>query len=104
MSSETLGEKVEDLGHFFPTDGMIFDAKGNLYLGDMRTSSIKKITPDLKVLNLITDERLIWPDSYSISEDGFLYISCSQIHKQPEYKNGVNKRTTPYTIYKLKVL
>jgi sugar lactone lactonase YvrE len=103
MSGETLGMQVEDLGHFYPTDGMIFDHKGNLYLGDMRTSSIKRISPDLKVLNLITDERLIWPDSYSISEDGYLYISCSQIHKQPEYNNGVNKRITPYTIYKLKV-
>lgn len=103
LSGETLDEKVEDLGHFFPTDGMIFDPNGNLYLGDMRTYSIKKITPDLKVHNLITDERLIWPDSYSISEDGHLYISCSQIHKQPEYNNGVNKRTTPYAIYKLKV-
>jgi len=103
MSSETLGSNVEDLGHFYPTDGMIFDPKGNLYLGDMRTNSIKKITPDLKVLNILTDDRLLWPDSYSISEDGFLYISCSQIHKQPEYNNGVNKRTTPYAIYKLKV-
>jgi sugar lactone lactonase YvrE len=103
MSSEMLGDKVEDLGHFYPTDGMIFDPKGNLYLGDMRTNSIKKISPDLKVLNILTDDRLIWPDSYSISEDGFLYISCSQIHKQPEYNNGVNKRTTPYAIYKLKV-
>jgi len=103
MSSETLGSNVEDLGHFYPTDGMIFDPKGNLYLGDMRTNSIKKITPDLKVLNILTDDRLLWPDSYSISEDGFLYISCSQIQKQPEYNNGVNKRTTPYAIYKLKV-
>jgi sugar lactone lactonase YvrE len=103
MSSTTLSENVEDLGHFYPTDGMIFDAKGNLYLGDMRTNSVKRVSPDLKVLNLITDDRLLWPDSYSISDDGYLYISCSQIHKQPEYNNGVNKRTTPYSIYKLKV-
>lgn len=103
MSSAMLGNKVEDLGHFYPTDGMIFDPNGNLYMGDMRTYSIKKITPGMKVLNILTDERLIWPDSYSISEDGYLYISCSQIHKQPEYNNGVNKRTTPYAIYKLKV-
>ncbi len=103
MSSEALGAKVEDLGHFVPTDGMIFDRKGNLYFGDMRTYSIKKISPDLTMQNLITDDRLIWPDSYSISEDGYLYLSCSQIHKQPEYNNGVNKRTTPYAIYKLKL-
>jgi sugar lactone lactonase YvrE len=103
MTSETLAAKVEDLGHFAPTDGMIFDQKGNLYIGDMRTYSIKKIGPDLKMQNLITDDRLIWPDSYSISEDGYLYISCSQIHKQPEYNNGVNKRTSPFAIYKLKL-
>jgi sugar lactone lactonase YvrE len=103
LTSASLGDKVEDLGHFVPTDGMIFDHKGNLYVGDLRTYSIKKISPDLKIQNLITDERLIWPDSYSISEDGYLYISCSQIHKQPEYNNGVNKRTSPYAIYKLEL-
>lgn len=103
ITGDELGARVEDLGHFAPTDGMIFDRNGNLYIGDMRTYSIKKISPDLKMQNLITDDRLIWPDSYSISEDGYLYISCSQIHKQPEYNNGVNKRTSPYAIYKLKL-
>ncbi|WP_205511485.1 L-dopachrome tautomerase-related protein [Longitalea arenae] len=103
MSSAALGSKVEDLGHFATTDGMIFDKKGNLYIGDLQNYAIKRISPDLKMQTLIRDERLIWPDSYSISNDGYLYISCSQIHKQPEYNNGVNKRTTPYTVYKLKL-
>jgi sugar lactone lactonase YvrE len=102
-TSATLGGKVEDLGHFVTTDGMIFDKKGSLYMGDMRTGSIIRITPELKMQTLIVDDRLIWPDSYSISDDGHLYISCSQIHKQPEYNEGVNKRTSPYAIYKLKL-
>lgn len=103
MSSATLGSKVEDLGHFATTDGMIFDNKGNLYIGDLQDNAIKRITPDHKMQTLIRDERLIWPGSYSISKDGYLYISCSQIQKQPEYNNGVNKRTSPYTVYKLKL-
>lgn len=103
MSNETLGSKVEDLGHFATTDGMIFDKKGNLYMGDMRNNSIIQITPELKMQTLIVDDRLIWPDSYSISADGYLYISCSQIQKQPEYNNGENKRGSPYAIYKLKL-
>ncbi|OQP50049.1 hypothetical protein A4D02_26795 [Niastella koreensis] len=103
MSSAQLGSKVEDLGHFATTDGMIFDHKGNLYMGDMRTYSILRITPELKMETVIVDANLIWPDSYSISKDGWLYISCSQIQKQPEYNDGVNKRTDPYAIYKLKV-
>jgi sugar lactone lactonase YvrE len=103
LGAAALESKVEDLGHFTATDGMEFDKSGNLYLGDMQHYRIMKITPDLKMTELIRDDRLIWPDSYSVSDDGYLYISCSQIHKQPEYNNGVNKRTSPYTIYRLKL-
>jgi sugar lactone lactonase YvrE len=103
LATDVIGSKVEDLGHFTATDGMIFDEAGNLYLGDMQHSRIMKISPSMQMTELIRDERLLWPDSYSISADGFLYISCSQIHKQPEYNEGVNKRTTPYAIYKVQL-
>jgi sugar lactone lactonase YvrE len=103
LSEETLGSKVEDLGHFTATDGMIFDKGGNLYLGDMQHYRIMKISPDLKMTELLQDDRLVWPDSYSISDDGYLYISCSEIHKQPEYNDGINKRTFPYAIYRVKL-
>lgn len=103
LNAADLAQKVEDLGHFTTTDGMIFDKYGNLYLGDIQNSRIIKITPDMQVTTVIQDGKLIWPDSYSISDDGFLYISCSQIQKQPDYNEGVNKRTTPYTIYRTKI-
>jgi len=102
LSETELAAKVEDLGHFTTTDGMIFDRLGNLYLGDLQNYRIVKISPDHKMTTLIKDDRLIWPDSYSIA-DGYLYISCSQIHKQPEYNNGMNKRSSPYTVYRMKL-
>lgn len=102
MSETILGSKVEDLGHFTSTDGMIFDKAGNLYFGDIQHYRIVKISPDLKMTTLVEDKRLIWPDSYAIA-DGYLYISCSQIQNQPEYNNGVNKRTSPYTVYRLRL-
>jgi sugar lactone lactonase YvrE len=103
FSAQELAAKVEDLGKFVTTDGMIFDQAGNLYLGDLQKSAIVKISPDLKMSTLIQNDRLIWPDSYSVSKDGYLYISCSQIQKQPDYNNGINKRTSPYTIYRIKL-
>jgi len=103
MSNADLGKKVEDLGHFTTTDGMIFDKEGNLYLGDIEHYRIVRIAPDMEMSTLVQDSLLIWPDSYQVSEDGYLYISCSQIQKQPEYNNGVNKRTSPYTIYRYKL-
>jgi sugar lactone lactonase YvrE len=103
LSAQRLKGYVEDLGKYVVTDGMEFDKKGNLYLGDPQNSSIVKISPDLKMTTLVKDARLIWPDSYSVSKDGYLYVSCSQIQKTPEHNAGVNKRTTPYAIYKIKL-
>lgn len=103
LAPAALGDKVEDLGHFTTTDGMIFDKQGNLYLGDLERYRIMRIDPSLQMSVLVQDSALIWPDSYQVSKDGYLYISCSQIHKQPEYNNGVNKRTSPYTIYRYKL-
>lgn len=103
LSGQKLKGYVEDLGKYVVTDGMEFDKKGNLYLGDPQNSSIVKISPDLKMTTLVKDARLIWPDSYSVSKDGYLYVSCSQIQKTPEHNAGINKRTSPYTIFKLKL-
>ncbi|HYE54465.1 MAG TPA: L-dopachrome tautomerase-related protein [Chitinophagaceae bacterium] len=102
LSNAQLGALVEDLGHFTASDGMIFDSKGNLYLSDMQNYQIVMVKPDLRSQTFIQDDRLIWPDSFSIMGD-YLYVSCSQINKQPEYNEGVNKRTTPYTIYRVKL-
>jgi sugar lactone lactonase YvrE len=103
LSEDEREAAVEDLGRFSVTDGMIFDNTGNLYLGDYQNYKMVKIDPEHEREDVVTDERLIWPDSYSISEDGYLYISCSQINKQPDYNEGENKRTTPYAIYRIKL-
>ncbi|ANE53508.1 hypothetical protein SY85_14850 [Flavisolibacter tropicus] len=102
LTDTALASKVEDLGHFTTTDGMIFDKAGNLYLGDLQNYSIVRIDKNHKMTTLVKDQRLLWPDSYAIG-DGYLYITCSQIHKQPEYNNGVNKRTSPYAVYRIKL-
>lgn len=102
ITDTALGSKVEDLGHFASTDGMIFDKSGNLYFGDPQHYRLLKIDKHLKMTTLVEDQRLIWPDSYAIAE-GYLYVSCSQIQKQPEYNEGTNKRTTPYTVYRIKL-
>ncbi len=99
-----IADSVMDLGHFITTDGMIFDKAGNLYLGDLEKSSIVKITPDLKMHTLVTDEtKLLWPDSYSISPDGYLYISTSQIQLMPWFHKGEDKIQRPFKIYRFKI-
>lgn len=103
LTGQQLAGEVEDLGNIANTDGMEFDQKGNLYLGDMVNYCMVQVTPDRKPHSWIKDKNLIWPDTYSVSKDGYIYITTSQIHKQPDYNNGVNKRTSPYMVYKVKL-
>ncbi len=102
--AQKIDNSVEDLGKFVTTDGMEFDKNGNLYLGDLEKSSIVKITPDLKMHTIVTDTvKLSWPDSYSISADGYLYISASQIARMPWFNNNQNRTVYPYKIFRLKL-
>ena len=103
LKDSDLVAKVVDLGHVNITDGMEFDKKGNLYFGDMEKNAILKISPKLEKTTLVTDPRLIWPDSYAISRDGYLYISTSQVQTAPPFNNGVDKRTLPYGLFRLKI-
>jgi sugar lactone lactonase YvrE len=83
---------------------MEFDRQGNLYFGDMEHSSIVRINPDRKEkTTILQDDRLVWPDSYSVSRDGYLYVSTSHVHAAPPFNGGVDKRTLPYGIFRLKI-
>ncbi len=103
LAAQQLAAHVEFMGHYTTTDGMIFDKKGNLYFGDLEHYRIIRIKPDGSVEEVVQDARLIWPDSYSISPDGYLYVSCSQIQLQPEYNLTDQQPSTPYTIYKINI-
>jgi len=98
-------DKVQDLGANFTTsDGMIFDPKGNLYLSDMEHDAIVQVTPALKLQVIAHDpKRLLWPDTFAWSPDGWLYVTCSQIQNMPWSHNGRSTRNAPYQIFKLKV-
>jgi sugar lactone lactonase YvrE len=103
LTKQQLSGEVQNVGEIVNTDGMEFDKKGNLYLGDMVNYRMVKVSPDLKATTWFKSAQLIWPDTYSVSNDGYLYITTSQINKQPDYNNGVNKRTSPYMVYKVKL-
>jgi sugar lactone lactonase YvrE len=103
LSGQQLAGQVEDLGEFAHTDGMIFDTKGNLYLGDPISYNVVQLNPDLKPHVWLQSKELIWPDTYTISRDGYLFITTSQIQKQPDYNDGINKRNSPYMVYKVKL-
>jgi len=80
LSAIDLGNKIETVGTTGASDGIVFDSKGILYLTSIEMNSIRRLTKSGKVETVIQDTRLKWPDSFSISKGGYIYMTTSQLH------------------------
>ncbi|NGM65048.1 gluconolactonase [Sphingobacterium sp. SGR-19] len=104
LTADELKAKVEDLGETTITHGLVADVKGNIYLTSSLDYSIKRYTPEGKVETVVQDSRLIWPDSLGVGSDGYLYFSCAQMNRLPQWNDGEDKVSYPYEVYRIKVL
>lgn len=103
LSEKELEKKVEDMGDVGVTHGLIADKKGNIYLTTSLDYSIKYLSSAGKLHTLVQDSRLLWPDSFGIGTDGFLYFSCAQLPQDPNWSNGKNRTVLPYRVFKVKL-
>ena len=103
LTDAQLGSHVEQVGETGVSHGMIADAKGNVYTTDSPNKALRYVTADGRFETLVRDKRLIWPDTYSIGPDGYLYITCSQINRTKKYNNGEDKVEYPFRLYKIKL-
>lgn len=103
LSSEALGNLVERVAETEPTDGLEFDARGNLYLTSLEWGAIKVLRPDGRIEAFARATDFQWPDSIAISRDGHLLFSASQFHLMPAFNGDEDKRVPPYKVYRLKL-
>lgn len=103
LSSEALGNLVERVADTEPTDGLEFDARGNLYLTSLEWGAIKVLRPDGRIEAFARSADFLWPDSITISRDGHLLFSASQFHLMPGFNDGEDKRMPPYKVFRLKL-
>ena len=94
---------LEYWGEKGASDGMITDAKGNVYAGDYENNSIRKILPNGIMETIAHDPRILWPDTFSIGPDQYLYVIVNQLHRQPRFHYGKDLRQKPYSLLRLKV-
>jgi sugar lactone lactonase YvrE len=87
-----------------PSDGLESDAAGGVYLSDPVTNSIHRF--DLKTgmsETIVHDPRVLWPDTMSVTDNGYLYFNANQLERQPTMHNGQDLRVKPYTMYRVKI-
>ncbi len=91
-------EKVSNMGVTPAPDGMIFDKNGNLYMADLERNAVSYRTPKGEMKILIQDERIKWPDSFSIDQDNNLIFTDSLLQQTP-MGEPVDEMT--FSIYKV---
>jgi sugar lactone lactonase YvrE len=93
LSPEQLAGMVERFSESGVSDGLLF-GPGGIYVSALEEDGIRLVDAAGRVRTLITDERIIWPDSFARSPDGCVYFTTAQIHLGPN-------PPTPYRIFKL---
>jgi len=81
-----------------PLGGTAIDAAGNLYLEDLTSDSILKLTPDQHLTRVIQDHRLHWVDAPWI-RDGKLYLPEAQLDRAEQFHHGHSMIQWPLHIY-----
>ena len=103
LSAAELSAKVETVASAGVTHGLECDARGNIYYGHSPSHSIKYVSPDGHVNTLVADERIIWPDSFGVGSDGYLYFSCAQLNRLPKYNKEENRVEYPFRVFRVKM-
>ncbi len=85
-------------------DGLESDAAGYVYATNFEHHAVlRRMAAEGMWETVVSDPRLMWPDTMSIATDGYLYITTNQLHRQPKYQKGQDLRQKPYTLFRIKI-
>jgi sugar lactone lactonase YvrE len=87
----------------FASDGLECTADGTLLLTDYEHNAIQRLTSDGKYQILVSDPRMIWPDTMSIGGNGYLYFTANQLNRQARFHDGRDLRHKPYVIFRTEI-
>lgn len=94
---------VQDLGEKGLTGGLAADSRDRIYLSLQEFNGVGRRDPDGQVEVLATDPRLIWPDTFWITDEGWLYLSSAQANRRPEHNGGTDRQEPPYAIFRMRI-
>jgi sugar lactone lactonase YvrE len=76
------------------SDGLLY-AHGGVYVSAVEENAIKHVDGSGRVVTLVKDERVVWPDSFALGTDGNVWFTTSQIHLGPN-------PPTPYRVLEIR--
>jgi sugar lactone lactonase YvrE len=70
------------------------DPLGRLYLSALEENAIKIREPDGRIVTVVRDDRLRWPDSFAQAPDGTMYVTSSRIQDSAWFKPATGPQLT----------
>ena len=83
------------------SDGAATDASGRHFFTNVNEGGIDRLGTDGKLVPLVRDARLDWPDSVHVGDSSWLYISVNQLYKTPAFTGGRDEGKPPYRIMRV---
>jgi sugar lactone lactonase YvrE len=102
-TEQELAAQVRDLGPKPAVDGMITDSLGRVYLSAFEHNAIVRRGPDGVFETVAADPRLLWPDTFAIGPGGWLYVTANQLHRQPAFHGGQDRRVRPFLVLRTQI-
>jgi sugar lactone lactonase YvrE len=102
-SEAAVAQAVVDLGEKGASDGLEADDIGRVYAGDYERGGIRRRGTNGEWTTIAYDPRILWPDTLSMAQDGYLYFTANQLHRQAQFHDGRDLREKPYVLFRLKV-
>ena len=85
-------------------NGFEGDNQGRIYMLMPTENAVYYYDPaDLQTHGFVRDPRILWPDSASIGQDGYFYMTVTQLFYQPDWNNGTDGRVKPGAILRAKL-
>jgi sugar lactone lactonase YvrE len=85
------------------SDGLESDAAGHIYSTNYEHNAILRKLPGAHWETVTHDPRLLWPDTLSLANDDYLYVTANQLHRQARYQKGQDLRRKPYTLFRIRL-
>lgn len=104
-AAASLPSRVERYATKPPSDGMVMDEAGNIYLGDLPNNAFGVITAaDRQYRELARRDDLKWVDDFEFGADGWLYVVTTQLHRSPELNAGRRAEQPPFRVFRMRPL
>jgi sugar lactone lactonase YvrE len=103
-SDEDTTQTIVDHGdRGFASDGLESDAAGFFYFTNYEDSAVSRWKPGGRWETIAHHPTMLWPDTLAVATDGYLYMTCNQLHRQGKFHGGEDLRERPFVIYRTKI-